>query len=184
MLARTQSSENSQFLQVGGYIFWKILWHCLHLLCLPRLKNTSHCALYRGECTEHQDPGVQYQEEQHPSSTLTTTQIPMERSEEIDHGVCTQSLEYDVAMKKDKLLQEMPGTEIQASVIAISQTSQVDTKGHHIRFQEKFPSLKVRTALFFSLVQENQHHQKNSRVSAGSFLSNSPPGNWVHVSEN
>lgn len=87
MLARTQSSENSHFLQVGGYIFWKILWHCLHLLCLPRLKNTSHCALYRGECTEHQDPGVQYQEEQCPSSTLTTTQIPMERSEEIDHGV-------------------------------------------------------------------------------------------------
>lgn len=72
-------------------------------------------------------------------------------------------------MKKDKPLQEMQGTEIQTSVIAISQTSQVDTTGYHIRFQEKFPSLKVRTVPFFSPVQENQ--QQNSRVSPGSFLS-------------
>lgn len=85
-------------------------------------------------------------------------------------------------MKKDKILQERQGTETQTSVIAVSQTSQVDTKGYHIRFKEKFPSLQVRTVLFFSLVQENQ--EQNSRVSTGSFLSNSLPGNWVHVSEN
>lgn len=72
----TEQPELS-FSASGGYIFWKILWHCLLMLCLPgpRTPLTVHFIEESAQSTK--TPGVQYQEEQYPSSKLATTQRPI-----------------------------------------------------------------------------------------------------------